>query len=933
MTDDLERRLRARLSGTTLPSAPDSLHEALDRLPDEAGPIGTGGRGLRLTWAMPVLVVIVVLALIAAWLPGGILGPAGPTTSPQGSSSPVPSSTPSASAAASLPVDLAGTFPGGGLWAVEGSTLLLSTDAGSSWRRTTIPTSTGVIPTVFVLDSEHVWSVTIGPGSTDNSGSSTDVTNLVVHRTVDGGQTWQASTIPANFANTSPELVFGDALHGYLVGSAQRQSDGTSTVVRTDDGGATWSDVATRPWLGAMVTASDASTVWAAGGQQEAGGQFLQPILDVSRDGGRTWQDARLPGLAGDDEAQCGCYLAGPPLFLDSGTGYVTVVSGGASGNEVTRIDRTADGGRTWTVATDQPVAADGGVAVLDPLHWLLLLDGYPAAVIGTADGGASWQTVAVGGSPSDQFTWIAGVDTHHAAALQFLGAGSYPPVSALYLSADGGSTWQPAAFSSAATSTEPPPTPAPSTSEKTVTVPLGGTHQVVVSIEDQSGLLTGARPLVLPAGTQIPASYGDLNIVAWNPGGRPATEVWLYWGGVTCDVTSGLVIGPGATSMTVTDGPRPACDASNDGRGLVLTFRQAVDANSIVVTLVPAGPSPAPQANVQAAGLLDASHGWAWTDQKLVVTSDGGSSWHDITPPGGFGGSTGDPQGVTFTDPQNGWVAINESFTTPSDPGYGRIMIWRTTDGGARWAKTELPKAVLNPFGEILPQVQFDFLDATHGFAFLSGNLAKGKNDSDLFYTADGGQTWSADRPTGTGSVGIEGNVAFATANDGVVVNADVGSGIAVTHDGGRTWADAVFAMPSGSAGAQLFFGQPVFADGRIGVVAVDFQSDSGSVTHVYRTTDAGSSWTDVEAFPASFSWVSVLDQLDWVAISDTAVRHTDDGGATWTQTGAAPPTSHAAGPQFVDDMNGWWPAGDYLDAPLYATTDGGATWHALAP
>jgi photosystem II stability/assembly factor-like uncharacterized protein len=118
-----------------------------------------------------------------------------------------------------------------------------------------------------------------------------------------------------------------------------------------------------------------------------------------------------------------------------------------------------------------------------------------------------------------------------------------------------------------------------------------------------------------------------------------------------------------------------------------------------------------------------------------------------------------------------------------------------------------------------------------------------------------------------------------------------------------------------------------------RIGVIAVDFQSDSGSVTHTYRTIDAGSSWTDVEAFPTGFYWVSVIDQQHWVAISDSAVRRTDDGGATWRQTAAVPPTSHDAGPQFADDNDGWWLAGDNLTAALYATSDGGATWKALAP
>ena len=72
--------------------------------------------------------------------------------------------------------------PAAGCGRSTGSTLLLSTDAGSSWRRTTVPTSTGFIPTafspsVFVLDQQHAWSLTIGPGSTANTGSSTDVLN------------------------------------------------------------------------------------------------------------------------------------------------------------------------------------------------------------------------------------------------------------------------------------------------------------------------------------------------------------------------------------------------------------------------------------------------------------------------------------------------------------------------------------------------------------------------------------------------------------------------------------------------------------------------------------------------------------------------------------------------------------------------------------
>ncbi len=334
----------------------------------------------------------------------------------------------------------------------------------------------------------------------------------------------------------------------------------------------------------------------------------------------------------------------------------------------------------------------------------------------------------------------------------------------------------------------------------------------------------------------------------------------------------------------------------------------------------------------IDAAGLIDARHGWIVAGTRLLVTADGGSSWRDVTPPANADSFLG----AEFLDPLHGWVAINEAFTGPSDASYGRVDIWRTTDGGQSWAKTQLPKARFAVFGDVMPGVQFDFLDATHGFAFQSGNEAKGANDSDLFWTADGGASWSADRPTGPGNLGIEGTVAFATASDGVIVGALHGNGVVVTHDGGRTWADAAFPLPAGSSGAQPFFDQPVFSDARSGLMAVDFQSTSGAVSNVsriYRTTDAGSSWTIAATLPAGYFTVSILGPKQWIAFDLRSVVRTVDGGATWTRASSNPPNGYSSGPQFADGTTGWWLGGDGVGSTLLATSDGGVSWHALAP
>lgn len=350
----------------------------------------------------------------------------------------------------------------------------------------------------------------------------------------------------------------------------------------------------------------------------------------------------------------------------------------------------------------------------------------------------------------------------------------------------------------------------------------------------------------------------------------------------------------------------------------------------SPVPTPLPPGP------DVQGGGLLDASHGWALTGQRLLVTADGGSTWRNVTPPSGFGSGA-------FLDAEHGWVAISEAFTSASDPSYGRIDVWRTTNGGQTWTKAELPKAVFNAFGEILPPVQFDFLDASQGFAFLSGNLAKGRNDSDLFWTADGGRTWSADRPTGSGNVGNEGAVGFATADDGVIVNAMHGNGMVATHDGGRTWTDAAIDLPPGSAGAELFFGEPAYFDGRSGLVAIDFQTDNGSDNRVYRTLDAGSSWTDAATLPAGLFAITFLDEELWIGTNGALVVRTSDGGRTWASSSAMGLPGAPESLTMVDAQHGWALVGMNVcltfksncssRTALYATTDGGSTWTQLWP
>jgi photosystem II stability/assembly factor-like uncharacterized protein len=347
-----------------------------------------------------------------------------------------------ASAPASLPptasgsiVDEAGTFPKGGIWARTGRILRTTNDGGQSWHRIALQ----VDPIrVFLLDESVAWVVSAGPGSVWPYGGQgeLDTLHLVVSRTSDSGQTWTASKIDGNFGGTVPVLRFADLEHGYLLAAGLRSGPATS-LLETSDGGATWSrmSIATlfRGQLGSNFAIGPNGWLWA--GNQGDAGPVARPILDVSRDGGRTWTDAELPGLEGD--AQANDYVLGPPAFFGS-DGVVAVATGGEEG--LALVYRTSDDGAHWQHAGGFTGGTAFGAAARD-VWYLATTSGFAK----TGDGGATWQTMMPTGVSGGGINSLAFSDPNGGAAAVAFGDGT--PPAALYLTRDAGLSWQPADF------------------------------------------------------------------------------------------------------------------------------------------------------------------------------------------------------------------------------------------------------------------------------------------------------------------------------------------------------------------------------------------------------------------------------------------------------------------------------------------------------
>jgi photosystem II stability/assembly factor-like uncharacterized protein len=123
--------------------------------------------------------------------------------------------------------------------AASSSALLRSTDAGLTWNPVTVPNNAFVQGVAFA-------TATKGFAIADDPVASTFANRKVLLRTVDGGATWTLTPWSSLLTGTTVvqpvAIAFADAQTGVVVGSTQMTASFAigATVLRTTDGGATW---------------------------------------------------------------------------------------------------------------------------------------------------------------------------------------------------------------------------------------------------------------------------------------------------------------------------------------------------------------------------------------------------------------------------------------------------------------------------------------------------------------------------------------------------------------------------------------------------------------------------------------------------------------------------------------------------------------------
>ncbi len=527
------------------------------------------------------------------------------------------------------------------------------------------------------------------------------------------------------------------------------------------------------------------------------------------------------------------------------------------------------------------------GVFFVDPLHGWAIGDG---AIIGTADGGATWSLqMGASGLPSwwyddSDWTWLSGIAFADAQRGWVVGAreiwrGPDEGVTAVVLrTVDGGATWKrsvPSRFEGFMGVT------CRSADEVWA---VGGGNAVARSTD---GGATWTRQT-----DEAPAYLYDIAWVdalhGWAIGSSGDTD----WLSSSC-VEVGVALHPvdGGANWDPVDIPALGIDLPVSVR-----FFGPEDGRIMLES------------------------------DRVVVTADGGAAWAVV-------GSCGE-RSVVFSDVA---VAGDEVWAVGArgDGFAGRPrgdspgVVWYSGDGGGTWRSCDDPLIDAGSLTTAFPR---------GGEVWVAGVGGR------ILHTADGGLTWEK-QVTGVGITFTA--LAFTDADNGWAVSRSLPGAVMRTTDGGAGWRVTQVRDTNDATDERRarYFDVGVLGDRYVWLAGMEYRSDCeengpGMVT---RSAEGGASWTvSIAGQRAVQKLVLTTPDTGWALSggpdSWSGVRQllrTTDGGATWVKQVISDGRGRYTFSDlyFTADGQGWILAssGDGScddDAMLLRTPDAGAHW-----
>jgi photosystem II stability/assembly factor-like uncharacterized protein len=278
--------------------------------------------------------------------------------------------------------------------------------------------------------------------------------------------------------------------------------------------------------------------------------------------------------------------------------------------------------------------------------------------------------------------------------------------------------------------------------------------------------------------------------------------------------------------------------------------------------------------------------------------TTDYGRTWQpvfDDQPTGSIGAIA-----VAPSDPNVIYVGSGEGLHRPDlSVGDG---IYRSSDAGKTWKHLGLRD------GQQIPQLAVDPRNPDKVFAAVSGHPFGPGKERGIFLSADGGQNFQKVLPSGDDENMGGADVLIDPGNPDVVYAAlwesrespwenfewnGGDAGIFKSTDGGKTFQQLTTGLPKGITQAHLAIAEsnPKRLIASVGYLPAN--------VGLYRTDDAGQSWTQITTDPRPAGRIGGGDlsmprfnpkDPDMIIVASTVTWKSADGGKTWSGFRGAP-------------------------------------------